>query len=330
MAKLAVSEKDKKDLIKKHYRILGNHGAVEICTWTKRALRGQGVCYKEKFYGVDCHRCAQITPLALWCDQNCVFCWRPMENMNVLDVSEDDVDDPQKILDDVIPKRWNLLNGMKGNDKVDEKFAKDLKVPNHYAISLSGEPTLYPKLGEMVKLLRAKPEVRTIFIVTNGQNPEVLERLANDNALPTQLYVSLAAPNEKLFQEINRSVRPDGWERLNRSLDLLGKLPTRTVVRLTVIKGINDADEYLKDYAEIIGKSQADFVEIKSYMHIGYSQHRLEKKNMPTHEELREFALRLEKILPDYGYSDEARLSRIVLLKNKKSKYENMIKPEEK
>ena len=330
MSKLTVSEKDKKDLEKKQYRILGNHGAVEICTWTKRALRGEGVCYKEKFYGVDCHRCAQITPLVLCCDQNCIFCWRPMENMNVLDVSENDLDDPQKILDDVIPKRWNLINGMKGNEKVNPELAKDLKIPNHYAISLSGEPTLYPKLDEMVKLLRAKPEVRTIFIVTNGQNPEALEKLEKENALPTQLYVSLTAPNEKIFREINRSVRPDGWERLNRSLELLGKLPTRTVIRLTVIKGINDSDEHFQDYANIIGKSQSTFVEVKSYMHIGYSQKRLEKKNMPTHEELKKFALSLEKVLPDYEYSDESEPSRIVLLKNRKSKYDNMIKPEEK
>ncbi len=330
MPKLTVSENDKKDLIKKHYRILGDHGAIEICTWTKRALKGDGVCYKQRFYGVDCHRCAQITPLVLWCDQNCVYCWRPMENMTVKDIKTDEIDDPKKILDDVIPKRWNLLNGMKGNEKVDEKLAKDLKIPNHYAISLSGEPTLYPKLGEMVRLIKAKPEVRTIFIVTNGQNPEAIQKLAKTGSLPTQLYVSLTAPNEKLFKEINRSVRSDGWKRLNESLELLSDLKTRTIIRITVIKGINDKTGHLKEFAEIIERSQADFVEIKAYMHIGYSRHRLKRENMPRHEEVKKFSTKLEKLLSDYNYSDEARLSRIVLLKNKNSKYDNMIKPEEK
>ncbi len=330
MSKLSISEKDRKDLFKKHYRVLGDHGAVEICTWTKKALKNQGVCYKEKFYGVDCHRCAQITPLVLWCDQNCIYCWRPMENMTIKKISEEDVDDPERILADVIPKRWNLLNGLPGNEKVDKKKLEESRIPNHYAISLSGEPTLYPKLGEMVKLLRSKPEVRTIFIVTNGQNPEAIRNLSEENGLPTQLYVSLTAPNEELFRKINGAVRPDGWERLMRSLELLSGIPARTVIRLTVIRGMNDDDVYLGDYAGLIEKSQADFVEVKAYMYIGYSRRRLEKGNMPVHKEVKDFSMKLLDNLPVYEFSDESEPSRIVLLKNKNSKYDNKIKPEEK
>jgi tRNA wybutosine-synthesizing protein 1 len=36
-------------LKKQHYRIVGKHSAVQICRWTKSAIRGEEVCYKEKF-----------------------------------------------------------------------------------------------------------------------------------------------------------------------------------------------------------------------------------------------------------------------------------------
>ncbi|NOX71521.1 MAG: 4-demethylwyosine synthase TYW1 [Candidatus Micrarchaeota archaeon] len=330
MVKLQITDKDKKDLEKKQWRILGNHGAIEICTWTKKALRGEGVCYKEQFYGAHCHRCAQITPVALWCDQNCVYCWRPMEQMTVRSIGDSDIDDPGLILNDVIPQRSKLLSGLGGNEKVDPEKFREALIPDHYAISLSGEPTMYPKLGEMVRLLRKKPEVRTIFIVTNGQNPDVLEKLWKDDALPTQLYVSLTAPNEALFKELNKSMHPDGWERLNRTLELLPSLPTRRVIRLTLIKGLNDKDEYIREFAKLIEKTGTDFVEVKAYMHIGYSTHRLKRSNMPTHEEVKAFSERLEDALEGYDYSDEAIPSRIVLLKNRSSRYDNMIKPEEK
>ena len=46
----------------KRYGVIGNHSAVQICTYNKKAIKGgkQEACYKEKFYGIDCHRCAQI------------------------------------------------------------------------------------------------------------------------------------------------------------------------------------------------------------------------------------------------------------------------------
>ena len=45
--------KNVKEILKKqHYEIAGKneHSAVQICRWTKKSLRDEGVCYKEKFY----------------------------------------------------------------------------------------------------------------------------------------------------------------------------------------------------------------------------------------------------------------------------------------
>ena len=38
------------------------HSAVKTCLWLRKSLRGEGNCYKGKFYGIRAHRCVQMTP----------------------------------------------------------------------------------------------------------------------------------------------------------------------------------------------------------------------------------------------------------------------------
>jgi len=69
-----------------------------------------------------------------------------------------------------------------------------------------------------------------------------------------------------------------------------------------------------EQYAELIEKAQPDFVEIKAYMWVGYSQQRLEIKNMPRHPEIKEFTNKIAKHLKNYKIKDEKKESRVVLL----------------
>ena len=50
-------------LQKMGYRFAGNnyHAAAKICHWTKKSILDEGVCYKEKFYGIKSHRCLQMS-----------------------------------------------------------------------------------------------------------------------------------------------------------------------------------------------------------------------------------------------------------------------------
>ncbi len=311
----------------KSHGIVGHHSGVQICLWNKKSLQGHRGCYKVKFYGVDCHRCAQMSPALAWCSEACVFCWRPMEWMKRTSFGEDEVDSPGLIIAETVKARRKLVSGIKGGPRCDlRKFDEAFRLfPSHWAISLSGEPTIYPKLGQMIGMLRENPDVKTIFLVTNGQEPERLEALARDKALPTQLYISLAAPNEALFKKINRSVYGDGWERLNRSLGLMADLPCRRVIRLTIIKGLNDGDGHLRGYASIISESKADFVEVKSYMALGFSRRRLGPDYMAEHRHVKRFAEKLAAAMPDYRVEDDDEISRIVLLKRKDSAFGNII-----
>jgi len=69
----------KKVLEKQHYKLAGRHSAVKLCTWTKKSIRDKGSCYKQQFYGIESHRCLQMTPAVSWCTQKCLFCWSNIE-----------------------------------------------------------------------------------------------------------------------------------------------------------------------------------------------------------------------------------------------------------
>ena len=311
----------------KTYGLAGNHSGVQICPWNKKSVKGQAVCYKQKFYGIETHRCAQMSPALAWCTESCTFCWRPMEWFRKTSMHEHEVDDPAYIIEETVKQRRRLVSGLGGAAGADPKKFKEALdgFPSHWAISLSGEPTIYPKLGGMIKLLKQRKEVRSIFIVSNGQDPEAIAHLAMEDGLPTQFYLSLQAPDAELFRKINRSVYKDGWERLNRTLELMTTLNCRRVIRFTLLKGINDTKEYFPKFAALFEKSRVDFLEIKSYMFLGFSRQRLKFDNMAEHEYIRQWSAKLLEQLPTYTYNNEDAASRIVLLKRKDSPYPDAI-----
>lgn len=325
MAKELISKEKIEDLKHKHYGIFGKHSAVEICEWNKKALRGEGVCYKQQFYNVECHRCAQITPAVLWCHQNCIFCWRPAEYMTIDKFTSKDYDDPKEIIDGLFSERKKLLSGFGGFPKVSKQKLKEAEIPSHVAISLSGEPTIYKDLWKLIKELKSRKEIKTIFVVTNGMEPENLLTLQKYKSLPTQLYLSFVAPNKELHLKINRPKIKNSWEKLQKTISIMPKLKCRKVIRFTLIKEINDDKKHIKDFVKIFEKAKADFVEIKSYMYLGYSRKTLKIENMPSFDDCLDYAKAFCKESKDYVISDKCKPSRIILLKNKKSKIDNFI-----
>ena len=73
-----ISSQLQQELTRQHYRVVGGHSAVKLCTWMKKSIRGEGVCYKQKWYGIASDRCLQMTPW-LGCCNKCLFCWRIIE-----------------------------------------------------------------------------------------------------------------------------------------------------------------------------------------------------------------------------------------------------------
>ncbi len=290
---------------RQQYRMAGRHSAVKICEWTKKSLRGEGVCYKQKFYGIESHRCLQMTPSVAWCPNRCVYCWRAVEKTMKSPESGGNVNEPSEVIDRCIEQQRLLLTGFKGLDRADKRKWEEAQEPNQAAISLSGEPTAYNRISELIEEFHKRGF--TTFLVTNGQYPERLEGITE----PTNLYISLDAPDSETYKKVDSPLLKDYWERFNRSLELMDSFSCTKVLRLTLVKGLNDNN--LEGYAELIKKASPDFIEAKSYMWVGFSRKRLKKENMLYHKDVRAFAEKLSK-LTGYKYKNEQKSSRVVLL----------------
>ncbi len=291
---------------RQQYKLFG-HSAVKLCHWTKSALYRNLPCYKQRFYGIQSHRCLQLSPAVAFCDQNCQFCWRPLTTFSKFPAQ---FDEPKEIVDEAIKQQRVLLSGYgEFRERIGEKKLLEANNPNNAAISLSGESTLYPKISELIAEFHKRDF--TTFLVSNGMHPNVLAEMR----LPTQLYVSLEAPNEALHKKINAPLIKDSWQRLNETLTLLPSLRTRKAIRLTAINGINMSHE--KEFAALIEKAMPDFLEVKGYMFVGHSRQRLQQSNMPLHSEVKAFIEKINNNL-NYYLVDESKESRVVLLSRKK------------
>jgi tRNA wybutosine-synthesizing protein 1 len=299
-----------KTILKKHgYHLAGTHGAVKTCLWLNKSMRNDGACYKSKFYGMTSHRCIQMTP-TLVCNHRCLHCWRAVE----VPVKIPPVWDlPQEIVKGVFNEHRRLISGYGGSEFMDKTRWKEAFSPKHVAISLSGEPTLYPYLPDLIDEFHKKE--MTTFVVTNGTNPEVVEKIK-----PTQLYISLNAPDEDIYQ---KACQPLGnsWGNILHSLEILKDSKTRTAIRITLTKGVNMVDP--QGYAHIIGIAEPDYVELKAYMHLGFSRKRLSQDNMPSHDEVISFSRQVAQAL-NYQIADDSRGSRVVLL-SKDGKKQNIV-----
>jgi tRNA wybutosine-synthesizing protein 1 len=298
------------------YHILGQRGAYKACQWQKKSLLHGDVCYKQRFYGIESHRCLQMTPVVDKCTQNCDFCWRVIPSdidcaWDQTHVSGDDVLSPEELLDATLMANLRSLGGYNPDiePRVTKRMYEKARDPKHVAISLAGEPTLYPFLSEFIEEIDRRR--MTSFLVTNGTRPDVLAEIT----LPTQLYITLAAPSAEIQKKLLRPSIPKAWDLLNESQELLQSLNCRKVNRLTMVAERNMQDP--RGFSRMILKGEPDFVEVKGYMFLGSSRGRLNRSNAPSHREIRAFSEKLAA-LTGYYLLDEQVESRVTLLSRTK------------
>jgi tRNA wybutosine-synthesizing protein 1 len=186
---------------------------------------------------------------------------------------------------------------------------------------------MYPRLSEIIDIFHKKK--MTTFLVSNGTFPNVLKQL---NPLPTQLYISLVAPDEKTHISVTQQCESYGkqmWENYLQSLDFLkdASKKTRTVLRMTVAHGLND--DNIEGFAQLIKRGLPHYVEVKSMVYVGWARNKergLRLEDMYTIEQIRDYAKKLAQ-LTGYIYTDEHIPSRVVLLcKDEDAKNNRIIK----
>lgn len=293
------------------YGVVGDkkHSGVQICRFTKSALRGKRHCYKA-WFGIKSHRCVQMTPTLDFCNLSCSHCWRSFGQYR--DKAANQWDAPKTIVDQAILAQQKLLSGFGGNPATTAKRIDEANDPVHFAISLDGEPTLYPHIAGLIKEVRSRG--CTAFLVTNGTLPHRLKEMLAKKAIPNNLYISVYGANQEMFEEITNARQPQLWSKVLESIKLFPafeKYECRTIFRITATKNLSLQNA--EGYAKLVDLSKPMFVELKGYAWMGDSKRRLSTDNVPTVEDLEAFA---QELATRTGYIIKGRdkTSRVILL----------------
>eukprot|EP00928_Gymnodinium_smaydae_P063877 TRINITY_DN47355_c0_g1_i1.p1 TRINITY_DN47355_c0_g1~~TRINITY_DN47355_c0_g1_i1.p1 ORF type:complete len:700 (-),score=142.86 TRINITY_DN47355_c0_g1_i1:136-2235(-) len=313
-AKEMLTGKMRQQLTKEGYKIVGSHSAVKLCRWTKHQLRGRGGCYKHSFYGISSYQCMEATP-SLACANKCTFCWRHHKNP-VGTTWKWKMDDPNVIVREGIESHRKMIRECKGIPGVKPERYEEALTVKHCALSLVGEPIMYPRINEFVEDLHGRGI--STFLVTNAQFPEAIRSLRPI----TQLYVSCDAATPEALKAVDRPLFADYWERYLESLRAIRDKKQRTVYRLTLVKDGNMSDPAA--YAKLVALGDPDFIEIKSVTFCGESKaSSLTIGNVPWHEEVKAFSeamLAAEGLDDQYELACEHQHSNIVLIAHKRYK----------
>ncbi len=305
-----MDDRVKADLERQGYRVVGSHSAIKPCFYCKSGLKGTDLCYKNTFYGIKSWRCLQMSVAVQFCNNKCTFCWRDTNYFTP--TWHGPVDEPNFIIDKALEEHRKYLQGFKGNPNVDKKLFEEAMSPLHVALSLTGESVMYPRMPELIEAFHKRG--MTTYLVTNGLSPDMLQKLLEHQ--PTQLYITLGAPDEESYIKTCRPAVKNPWQKIQESLALLPKFK-RSVIKLTLVKGMNMVSP--EKYAELIRKASPTFIEVKAGMVVGHAQYRLEIEAMPTYAEMKAFA---ENISQRSGYKiiDSKLNSRVLLLMKEDTK----------
>lgn len=232
------------------------------------------------------------------------------------------MDQPEFLISESIKKHQNMIKQCKGvPGVVPERYEEAFNV-QHCALSLVGEPIIYPQINRFLDLLHEQKI--SSFMVTNAQFPKEIRELKT----VTQMYLSIDAATPESLKKIDRPVFPDFWQRFLDSVDALREKGQRTVFRLTLVKEWNM--EELKGYGDLILRGRPDFIEVKGVTYCGNNKaSSLTIKNTPYHEEV---CVWVQKLVEEanrmcgedtYELACEHQHSVCFLIANKKKFYKN-------
>jgi tRNA wybutosine-synthesizing protein 1 len=259
-------------------------------------LRGRGGCYKHTFYNISSFQCMEMTP-SLACSSKCVFCWRHHTNP-VAKSFQWEHDPPQFLVEGGISRHQQMIRAMRGVPGVIPARLEEAMTVKHCALSLVGEPIMYPEINKFLSLLHERHI--SSFLVTNAQFPEQMEQLVP----VTQLYLSIDASTPEDLKKIDRPLHEDYWERMIACIKDLARKPFRTVFRLTLVEGYNTT--HLKEYTDLIRLGNPHFVEVKGVTFCGAGgASDLTMQNVPYHHQVVAFCRGLCDLLPGYEIACE-------------------------
>lgn len=178
---------------------------------------------------------------------------------------------------------YQMIKQMRGVPGVTPERLEDAMHIRHCALSLVGEPIMYPQINRFCELLHERHI--SSFMVTNAQFPDQLRDL--DPVV--QLYLSIDAATPDELKRIDRPLFEDYWERCLQCVNELRRKKQRTVFRLTLVNQYNASN--IAAYADLVMQGEPDFIEVKGVTYCGTSTSSTltMKENVPRHDEVIRF-----------------------------------------
>jgi wyosine [tRNA(Phe)-imidazoG37] synthetase (radical SAM superfamily) len=160
-------------------------------------------------------------------------------------------------------------------------------------LSGSGEPTLYSKIGEIIRAAKRMTEI-PVAVLTNGTllgDPRVRDDLmAADLVIP-----SLDAGSEETFRRVNRPLPSLSFADVVKGMEEFSKSFTgRVWLEVMLVRGINDSREELELMASLIQKIKPEKVQLNSVER----PPAFEEAKAMSEGEMREARRLLEGLLP--------------------------------
>ena len=240
-------------------RTVGEHAMIALCPWTAHSISRNRPCYKQQFYGIPSHRCVQMSPWSLSCGHNCLHCWRPPCGSN----KAQEILPPEPLANAIVREHLALVAGFEGSNVSDLTRAHEAKNPSNVAMSLTGEASRYPYLDELIEIFKCKGF--STILVTAGAEERSFANLVH---LPSMLYLSVLAYDEKSYERLCRPIEST-WKDWVAFCAVFSQLHTTRVLRVTLIKGLNDHDRAMDGFSKIVGICRPKFIEVRSYAPVG-------------------------------------------------------------
>ena len=156
-----------------------------------------------------------------------------------------------------------------------------------------GEPTLYSRIGEIIRHAKAKRPEAKICLLTNA----TLLDIAGDELDQLDLIVpSLDGSSEEEFRTVNRPAPGLTLEKLVADIaDFRKKQPQVTMwLEVFIVPGVNDSDASVERFCRRIARIAPDKVQINSLDRKGA----VDWIRVPSAERLREIRSAFERVCP--------------------------------
>jgi wyosine [tRNA(Phe)-imidazoG37] synthetase (radical SAM superfamily) len=156
--------------------------------------------------------------------------------------------------------------------EIEDRLAAGGPTSDYVTLSGSGEPTLYSRLGDLIRAIRRVSTI-PIAVLTNGSllwDPAVRA----DCALADVVLPSLDAGDGELFRYINRPHPDLEFPRIVQGLvDFRKEFDGEIHLEVMLLAGINAIEADLRKLREMIEKIQPDRVEVNTAIRPGTEQY---------------------------------------------------------